>query len=60
MQMECCGISLIFNETQYDKLMLCFSHLALMFMEKKNSGFNWYLKKIIFLLAFFFYIKKKK
>lgn len=42
MQMECCGISLIFSETQYDKLMLCFSHLALMFREKKNSGFGWH------------------
>lgn len=35
MQMECCGISLIFSVTQYDKLMLCFSHLVLMFRQKR-------------------------
>ena len=37
MQMECCGVSLTFSETRCDKLMLCFSHLALIFRGIKRT-----------------------
>lgn len=56
MQMECCGISLIFNETQYDTLMLCFSHLVLMFREKRTVVSVGILKNFYFLIKLAFFL----
>lgn len=44
MQMEHCGISLNFSETQYDKLVLGF--LSANVWEKRDSGFSWHFFKI--------------
>lgn len=46
MQMECYGISLIFSVTQYDKLMLCFSHLVLMCRQKRAVGSVDFFKEV--------------